>query len=227
MYACFRGRAATALLLVEAGAALDFVGTNGLSALDFADDAGIAAVSSAIRARGGHTGAELALAQASEHAAAGEQAKAARAALGPAAARAKCEQLLGACKRRDAPAALQLIGEGADLDCINVIGTPPLLIASAIEHFGGVVTRLLAAGADLDFVTSAGNSALILACYFKNAPTAMLLIEAGALLNQVNNAGINSAGVSALDAANANGLAFAAVAAAITARGGRAAAELV
>ena len=62
-YACIFKRATTALLLVEAGAALNLVDKIGLSALDIADEQGLAAVSAAIRARGGLTGAELAAAR--------------------------------------------------------------------------------------------------------------------------------------------------------------------
>jgi hypothetical protein len=48
------------MLLVEAGAALNQVGDVGKTALDHADDNGLAAVSAAIRARGGRSGAALA-----------------------------------------------------------------------------------------------------------------------------------------------------------------------
>ncbi len=59
--ACLFGRVALALLLVKAGAALDIVsGDDGHTALHWADKHGLTAVSAAIRARGGRTGAELA-----------------------------------------------------------------------------------------------------------------------------------------------------------------------
>jgi ankyrin repeat protein len=212
--ACYEVRAATALLLVEAGAALDQVSSEGKSALDWSVKNGLAAVSAAIRVRGGRTGAELALAQA------GEQAKAARAAIGPAAARAKCEQVIDAIEHSDAPAALQLISEGAGLNCVNKMASSPLLIASVPEDFDGVVAHLIAAGANLDFVDPRGLSALLLACHFKNARTALLLVEAGAELNL-----INSFGSSALDYADEMGLA--AVSAAIRVRGGRTGAKLL
>ena len=60
MHASFNGHAATALLLVRAGAALDLVGNHGKTALDEASDKGLADVADAIRARGGLTAAELA-----------------------------------------------------------------------------------------------------------------------------------------------------------------------
>ena len=63
MCACASKRASTALLLVEAGAALNQVSNNGRSALDIANEKGLAAVSVAIRTRGGRTGAELASAR--------------------------------------------------------------------------------------------------------------------------------------------------------------------
>ncbi len=59
IWACFKKRAATALLLIKAGAALNQVSNDGHSALDWADENGLAAVSAAIRERGGRTGAEI------------------------------------------------------------------------------------------------------------------------------------------------------------------------
>jgi ankyrin repeat protein len=58
-WSCVYHHASAALLLAEAGAALNLVDINGKSALDEADEKGLAAVSTAIRARGGRTGAEL------------------------------------------------------------------------------------------------------------------------------------------------------------------------
>ena len=52
-------RSATALLLVEAGAKLNRIDEDGKSALDHADENGLAAVSTAIRARGGRPAAEI------------------------------------------------------------------------------------------------------------------------------------------------------------------------
>ena len=57
--ACWLKRVAVAMMLVEAGAALNLVNVDGKSALDWADENGLAGVSSAIRARGGRTAAEL------------------------------------------------------------------------------------------------------------------------------------------------------------------------
>ena len=149
----------------------------------------------------------------------GERDKAARAALGPEAARAKGEQLLAACGRDDAAAALRLIAEGANPDFVDVGGMSPLIHASRKEALDGVAARLIAAGAKLDLVDKQGISALQWACYLEKAASALLLVEAGAALNQV---AIN--GKSALDEADRKGLA--AVAAAIRARGGRTGAEL-
>lgn len=59
IFACERGRAATAQLLVDRGAKLDIVGAGGKTALDYADEKGLAAVAAAIRAKGGKTGAEV------------------------------------------------------------------------------------------------------------------------------------------------------------------------
>jgi ankyrin repeat protein len=150
----------------------------------------------------------------------GERDKAARAALGPAAARAKGEQLLQACFRREGAAALRLISEGADPDCVDEEGSSPLMYTIRLEYgLDGVAARLIAAGVKLDLVDSWGYSALIHACYYKRAATALLLVEAGAAPHQVNNDG-----KSALDYAGESGLE--AVAAAIRARGGRTGAEL-
>jgi len=54
--ACPDKRATTALLLVDAGAALDTADASGRRALDWADDKGLGAVAAAIRARGGRAG---------------------------------------------------------------------------------------------------------------------------------------------------------------------------
>jgi ankyrin repeat protein len=60
MLACAFGNAASALLLVEAGASLNRVGgVQGRSALDWAAKNGLADVAAAIRARGGRTGDEV------------------------------------------------------------------------------------------------------------------------------------------------------------------------
>ncbi len=149
----------------------------------------------------------------------GERDKAARAALGPEAARDKGKQLLAACGRDDAAAALRLIAEGANPDFVDVGGMSPLIHASRKEALDGVAARLIAAGAKLDLVNGIGRSALIYACFFRRAATALLLVEAGAALNKVD-----SNGKSALDWAEERGLA--AVSAAIRARGGRTGAEL-
>jgi hypothetical protein len=128
-------------------------------------------------------------------AAQGARDKAARAALGPAEARAKGEQLLEAAfqawliARGEAAKpfiadALRLISEGADLDCVDGAGRSSLMYASFFEALDGVSARLIAAGAKLDHVNKDGDSALILACFNKRAATALLLVEAGAALNQ-------------------------------------------
>ena len=58
MFACINKRAATAMLLVEAGTALNLATPcDGLAALDWADISGLASVAAAIRARGGVTSA--------------------------------------------------------------------------------------------------------------------------------------------------------------------------
>jgi ankyrin repeat protein len=134
-------------------------------------------------------------------------------------ARKKGERLLAACTRKDAAAALRFISEGAELDCVDVDGWSPLVIASCYEELDGVAARLIGAGAKLDRVDTFGNSALILACGDKRAATALLLIEAGAALNPVNRDG-----KSVLDYTDQDGLE--AVAAAIRARGGLTGAEL-
>jgi ankyrin repeat protein len=59
IWACYYKRVTTALLLVEAGAALNHVDGSCKSALDWARENGLATVAAAIRARGGRTGAEL------------------------------------------------------------------------------------------------------------------------------------------------------------------------
>ena len=196
-YASSWSRASTALLLVEAGAALNFLTTgNGITALNFADKEGLAAVSIAIRARGGRTGAEL------------------KAHLPPG------EQLLWACKRGDAAAALQFINDGADLNCVDERGNSPLILASFSEKLDGVALRLIAAGANLDFVSADGYSAIIAACSAMRVATALLLIEAGAELDHTTKL----MGESALDYAYKMDLAD--LAAAIRARGGHMGAEL-
>jgi len=58
-FACSFKRAAMALRLLEAGAAVNVVTLGGNTALDIADAKGLAAVAEALRARGGLTGAEL------------------------------------------------------------------------------------------------------------------------------------------------------------------------
>ena len=136
-----------------------------------------------------------------------------------AAARAKGEQLLAACRNEDASTALRLISEGADLDCVSGEGWSPLIYASWSEELDGVAARLIAAGAKLDLVDKSGESALIIACIYERAATALLLVEASAALNQV---AIN--GKSALNYADREGLA--AVSAVIRARGGRTGAEI-
>ena len=152
----------------------------------------------------------------------GERDRAARVALGPAASRAKGEQLLAALRDapRDAAALLRLISEGAELGCVDAKANTPLILACGkLGELHCVAARLVAAGAELDPVNTYGNSALFLACYERRAATAMLLVEAGAALNLVN-----CYGKSALDYASEKGLHD--VAAAIRARGGRTAAEL-
>ena len=150
---------------------------------------------------------------------AGARARAARAALGEAAARAKGDELREACKRKDVAAALRLIDEGAHPDCASPSGNSPLTWASVYEELDSVAARLVAAGAKLDPVDpTESTSALTYACATKRAATALLLVEAGAAINQVSNDGR-----SALDRANEKGLA--AVSAAIRARGGRTGAE--
>jgi ankyrin repeat protein len=158
-------------------------------------------------------------------------ARAARAALGPVAARAKGEQLLEAAMEAWGNAssgeaakpfvadALRLISEGADLDCVDRSGRSPLMCASRREALDGIAARLIAAGAKLDLFDKGGHSALINACVCKRSATALLLVEAGAALNLVN-----VDGKSALDWADERGLAG--VSSAIRARGGRTAAEL-
>ena len=143
----------------------------------------------------------------------------ARAAKELAAVRKKGVLLLEACAREDAAAALLLISEGAGLDCVDGDGTSTLMLASLTEKLDVVAARLIAAGAKLDLGNRSRDSALILACYHERAATALLLVEAGAALNQVD-----SEGKSALDYADEKGLA--AVVAAIRARGGRTGAEL-
>jgi ankyrin repeat protein len=209
VWACCNKHAAAALLIVEAGASLNQVDRGGKSALDWASEEGLAAVAAAIRARGGRTAVESV----------GDADKAMRAALRPAAARAKGEQLVAACARRDAAAALQLISEGADPDCVDGDGTSPLMFASINEELDGVAARLVAAGAKLNLANRWGHSALIYACSGNHAATALLLVEAGAALNQ-----IDGGGKSARDHANERGLA--AVAVAIRAHGGRTGAEI-
>ena len=59
VFACERGHAATALLLVQKGAKLDFRNVGGKTALDYADEKGLADVAAAIRKKGGKTGAEV------------------------------------------------------------------------------------------------------------------------------------------------------------------------
>jgi len=64
--ACVYSRAETAMLLLDAGAAPDRGAMNGRTALDYAAERqGLAVVAAEIRARGGHTAAELAAAAAS------------------------------------------------------------------------------------------------------------------------------------------------------------------
>ena len=58
-FACSFKRAAMAMLLLEAGAAVNLVTLGGNTALDIADVKGLAAVAEALRARGGLTAAEL------------------------------------------------------------------------------------------------------------------------------------------------------------------------
>lgn len=99
----------------------------------------------------------------------------------------------------------RLIGEGADLECVNAeAGLTALMAASSFEEFDAVVVRLVAAGAKLDAVEEKyGVSALMLACGAKRAATAMLLIEAGATINLEKSAGSTIA----LDRASARGFA--------------------
>jgi ankyrin repeat protein len=59
MQACAHKRATTALVLVDRGAALNFVDGDGKSALDWACEKCSGAVPAAIRARGGRTAAEI------------------------------------------------------------------------------------------------------------------------------------------------------------------------
>jgi thiosulfate/3-mercaptopyruvate sulfurtransferase len=63
MFACIHEHAASAMLLIEAGAALNLA-PGGVTVLDIADKHGLASVAAAIRARGGLTHAELAASRA-------------------------------------------------------------------------------------------------------------------------------------------------------------------
>ena len=171
-----------------------------MSALDYADRHGLAAVSAAIRARGGLTGAVAKVAL------------------------AKGKELLAACRPgvlwgKDAALALKLISEGADLNCVDESGRSPLIWASMHEKLDEVAARLIASGAKLDVVDKDGRSALTQACTHKRVTTALVLVDRGAALNFVD-----SDGKSALDWAceKCSG----AVPAAIRARGGRTAAEI-
>jgi ankyrin repeat protein len=139
------------------------------------------------------------------------------------AARARCS----ARRSKDAAAALRLISEGADPDCVDEDGWSPLIFASCKEELDGVAARLVTAGAKLDLVSKRGDSALIRACIMKRVATALLLVEAGAALNLVGKARWFvwfRRDKSALDRARERDLAV--VAATIRARGGRTAAEL-
>ena len=138
------------------------------------------------------------------------------------------KQLLAACRngnRDDVAAALQLINEGADLNCVvgydeeHRVGWSTLMRACDTEGLDEVAARLIASGANIDHISRDGDTPLIRACIKSREKTAMLLIMAGAELNQINDNGN-----SALNWANRSGLV--AVAAAIRARGGRTCAEL-
>ena len=218
--ACCNKRASTALLLLEAGAAPNLANKVGDTALDFSNKFALPLITAALRARGGRTGAELKAAREQ-----GARDKAARAKLSKKAAREKGEQLLAACVRWDAAAALRLIGEGADPDCthkssdVETAGVTPLMVASCDAGQDTVAARLVAAGADLNVVKKLGGTALMAACAQKRVATAMLLVEAGAKLNVVSEDGNT-----ALDVAELQGLSS--VSAAIRARGGRTGEEL-
>ena len=230
VYACIAGRATTAMRLIDAGAALNVVSrTSNMTALDAANRRGLASVSSALRALGGCTGAELKAVREQ-----GELDRAARAKLSKTkkAATKAGEQLTAACMAAANPfstdavvkdctaAALRLIGEGADPSIVDdKFGFTPLMWASGGTTSGTIAVRLVAAGARLDHTDGRGNSALSLACSFKCAATAMLLIESGASINIATHERRT-----ALDCANEAGLAS--VAAAIRARGGLTGVEL-
>jgi ankyrin repeat protein len=203
--ACRAGRAATARLLAErvSDEVLNLVDDRARTALDHAaaaagdDGEGLVA---AIRARGGRTARELA--------------RAAREALGPAAARVRGERLLAACVAGRAAPALRFLMEGADLDLVDDAGRTPLLLACESAQLDAVAERLIAAGAKL----RKGGSALIRACRSGRTATALALVAAGAPLTDIEK------GASALDCAEAAGLAG--VAAALRLRGALTAAEL-
>jgi hypothetical protein len=251
-------------MLVDAGCALDIVNINNNSALDHVNKEGFEGVKAAIKARGGRTGAEIkAAAGAGAGAsvakglpaallAAGERAKAARAALGPAAARAKGEQLLHACGSNSLEQALRLISEGADPNCIDKDKWTALHFACGADKTGAAVGPLIAAGAALDAVKDDGKSALIYAASNGREDAVKLLVAAGAAINLetknretaliwacyhgkgaaaqvlVDNGAaldvIDNGGNLACDYAERHGLA--AVVAAIRARGGHTSAEL-
>ena len=144
----------------------------------------------------------------------------ARVKLSKVAAREKGGQLIEACRDKNATAALRLIDEGADVDCIHVeTGYTPLMLAVSAAELKEVAERLIATGANLDFVEKGGWSALMFACASSRAGTAMLLIEAGAQLNLASPLDLSALVV----AVNSD---LPSVAAAIRARGGRTGAEL-
>ena len=238
MAACVMDCAATVSLLVESGASVNLIGSDGFSALDMADKKGLTNVASLLRAYGGCTGAEVrraAAAAASQKAAAKCAAAggAERVAIGEAAARVKGEALFAACRRAvskhdtskakqdAAAAALRLIGEGADTERVDAVtGGTPLMLASCFGILDAVAARLIVVGAKLDATDASGSTALVRACACKRAATAMLLIEAGASLDLSEN----TRGATALDCAVAQGLAS--VTTALCALGGRSGAEI-
>ena len=225
-WACLHKNAATAMLLVEAGAATNLTARDCSTALDHAIANGLASVAAALRAVGGRTGAE-----GREARSLGALDRAARAKLSKTAAAEAGEQLLEAClraarvgateedKAEGAAAALQALGAGADVNFADTAtGLTPLMLACCCES-DGVVLRLIAAGAKLDPVDKSGWPALTFACFRARAAAATLLVEAGSPLNHVG-----SDCRTALDLARLEGLAS--VAAAIRARGGLTGAEV-
>ena len=241
MNACMHNKHEIALMLIEAGARMDLVCINQKSALDYATDRGLAEVVAALRARGAPTGATVL----------GRRARAARAALPAAQAHALGEQLLAACKAKQADEALRLVGQGADVDVADAKGCTPLMVAS--HGLDAIAARLVAAGAAPDLVDSNGAPALLWACHEGHVGAARILLDAGAAIDLIALDGttslmhacsgghsaaaallvergaalniVNKGGLTSLDICDGKP-ALAAVAADMRARGGRTGAEL-